>query len=284
MYEIHPNFNELAEESKIWRYMDFTKFVHLLESESLFFTRADKFEDPFEGVSSMANQSLRNEIYNGKIPPEAFKLLDDFSKMARMYTFVNCWHLNDYEAAAMWKLYLQSNEGVAIQTNFQSLGGLWMRSNRLVDWFINKKKMKRLEHEIEEENSFELASTTYGEPVLMKVTENSESSLSILLLYTNGVKLYRATFLGSFKGDQMEIDDLKVLNEPSYSPKFKEPFRKGYGSLLMIRALEEAEKRGVKEVVGKRVSSNEKQKKRQLNYYSKFGFTMDSNDQLYKKL
>ena len=37
-------------DTKIWRYMDFTKFVSLLETRSLFFVRADSFTDPFEGT------------------------------------------------------------------------------------------------------------------------------------------------------------------------------------------------------------------------------------------
>jgi len=38
-------------------------------------------------------------------------------------TFVNCWHLNQSESVAMWKLYVKDNKGVAIQTtvkNFKS--------------------------------------------------------------------------------------------------------------------------------------------------------------------
>ena len=35
--------------------------------------------------------------------------------------YVNCWHINDYESAAMWKLYLKSDEGIAIQTTIGAL-------------------------------------------------------------------------------------------------------------------------------------------------------------------
>lgn len=37
------------------------------------------------------------------------------------FTAVNCWHENDFESAAMWSLYLKSNEGIAIQTTFSKL-------------------------------------------------------------------------------------------------------------------------------------------------------------------
>ncbi|WP_431810600.1 hypothetical protein [Lysinibacillus capsici] len=45
----------------------------------------------------------------------------DFSEHERKTKFINCWHLNDFESAAMWDLYLKSNEGIAIQTTFDRL-------------------------------------------------------------------------------------------------------------------------------------------------------------------
>ncbi len=50
MFEEHPCFNTPSDDTKIWRYMDFTKFVNLLDTKSLFFVRSDKFDDPFEGL------------------------------------------------------------------------------------------------------------------------------------------------------------------------------------------------------------------------------------------
>ncbi len=33
----------------LWRYMSFEQFVNMLETNSLFFSKADKFKDPYEG-------------------------------------------------------------------------------------------------------------------------------------------------------------------------------------------------------------------------------------------
>ena len=33
----------------VWRYMSFEKFANILATESLFFTRADRYDDKFEG-------------------------------------------------------------------------------------------------------------------------------------------------------------------------------------------------------------------------------------------
>ena len=40
---------------------------------------------------------------------------------SRDCTAVNCWHINEHESAAMWDLYLKSNEGIAIQSTYQKL-------------------------------------------------------------------------------------------------------------------------------------------------------------------
>jgi hypothetical protein len=37
-------------DTPIWRYMDFTKFVYMLDRQSLFFCRPDCLEDSFEGM------------------------------------------------------------------------------------------------------------------------------------------------------------------------------------------------------------------------------------------
>ena len=42
MYQEHPSFNPPSDNATLWRYMDFTKFVSLLDKSALFFVRADK--------------------------------------------------------------------------------------------------------------------------------------------------------------------------------------------------------------------------------------------------
>ena len=60
----HPCFIQPQnEDSRLWRYMDFPKFVSLISSGSLFLCRADLFKDPFEGSYSKANVALRPQVY-----------------------------------------------------------------------------------------------------------------------------------------------------------------------------------------------------------------------------
>jgi len=58
----------MDDESIIWRFMDFTKFVSLLETNSLFFCRLDKLGDPFGGINpNKTLQDFEKEYYRDKI-------------------------------------------------------------------------------------------------------------------------------------------------------------------------------------------------------------------------
>jgi hypothetical protein len=140
------------ENSVLWRFMDFTKFVSLLKDNALFFTRADKFEDTFEGAKGLLkNKPKWDKFYKDflikairtvpgganenktdkELLKDALRLLNDINNSGKRQiasTYINCWHENLYESEAMWKLYTVSlNQGIAIKTTYkrlyQSLGG-----------------------------------------------------------------------------------------------------------------------------------------------------------------
>lgn len=49
------------------------------------------------------------------------KFLGIHNKEWLRFNAVNCWHANEHESAAMWKLYLKSDEGIAIQSTYKRL-------------------------------------------------------------------------------------------------------------------------------------------------------------------
>lgn len=109
MYVENHGFRAPADElASIWRYMDFTKFVSLLDRQQLFFCRADKFEDRFEGAYPRGAHAQRD-----RYPPQIAEL--------RRFVAINCWHMNTGESAAMWRLYLKSDEGIAVKSSFARL-------------------------------------------------------------------------------------------------------------------------------------------------------------------
>lgn len=90
--------------------MDFTKFVSMMQNEALFFAKANLMSDLLEGQYP---PSEKNSEY--------YKIMIEHYSTIKEIICINCWHINDYEAAAMWKLYTNSKDGVAIQSTFQKL-------------------------------------------------------------------------------------------------------------------------------------------------------------------
>lgn len=128
----------------IWRYMDVAKFLSLLEDSSLFFPRATLFEDKFEGSVSRENLRRRPDLIEDHLkqrragfPHVSFSAAEDnvtrksmgemFKTMAqvleweRNWTYVSCWHMNDHESDAMWKLYAATNQAIAVRSTFSKL-------------------------------------------------------------------------------------------------------------------------------------------------------------------
>lgn len=170
MYKKHPVFKEpVNENSKVWKYLDFTKFVSLLDRESLYFARADRLNDSFEGSYPEFNVKHRPQVYKN-IPLNVLSGFSGIFEKVRKFTFLNCWHKNEYESAAMWNLYLKSNEGISVQSTFKKLKdslkqyhkesvfigevkyidyqSQWMPEGNLLYAFVHKRKSFRHEKEI----------------------------------------------------------------------------------------------------------------------------------------
>ena len=103
--------------------MDFAKFVSLLDKQSLFFARADKLDDPFEGAVPKMNVDKRGQIYRAKYSDYevALRQIADVFRKLRAYTLVNCWNEGNNESAGMWKLYSPGRYGVAVRTDPKGL-------------------------------------------------------------------------------------------------------------------------------------------------------------------
>jgi hypothetical protein len=111
---------------KVWRYIDFTKYVSMLSTSSLFFVRADMLDDKFEGTLPKKNIENRDLFYQNVSKQfgangDGLEFRKKLNISLRRAAGISCWQLSEFESAALWKLYLKSNEGVAIQTTFSKL-------------------------------------------------------------------------------------------------------------------------------------------------------------------
>ena len=151
-----------ASDAKLWRYMDFTKFVAMLNNKALYFCRLDHLGDPFEGAKgSKVLEEKCDQFYLDflrhayrtapgqnpanltdenveEIANKALKSLRDAGDWDRKISFVNCWHEAPHESEAMWRLYAGwklsldgSPGGVVVQTTAQRLTAEFNQSKRV---------------------------------------------------------------------------------------------------------------------------------------------------------
>jgi hypothetical protein len=126
VYQEHPAFRAPQDEHvKVWRYMNFTKFISLLDRRAFFFARADKLSDPFEGrypTPNVINRCQRLDAsIGGKDAEDTLAVMSCTFQSLCERVLVSCWHMSGYESAAMWNLYTLDGEGVAIQSTFRRL-------------------------------------------------------------------------------------------------------------------------------------------------------------------
>jgi hypothetical protein len=103
---------ELPEDlhATIWRYCDLAKLVSLLDKKELFFPTLEALDDPYEGV--LTGNTLTDALKHFCDERPRKNVVETW-KNARKQVCVNSWHMNTHESAAMWKLYLKRDEGVA---------------------------------------------------------------------------------------------------------------------------------------------------------------------------
>jgi hypothetical protein len=116
MYLNNPNI-KLPEDPDtiVWKYLDLSKFLDLLLSRKLFMSRSDKFEDQYEGTFS---EPTYEEIKKLAINNPDFL---DYYKTHREKVAISSWHINEYESFAMWQIFTQNSEGLAIQSTIGRL-------------------------------------------------------------------------------------------------------------------------------------------------------------------
>ena len=116
MYKKNDNI-KLPEDSNtiVWKYLDLSKFLDLLMSRKLFMSRSDKFEDQYEGTFSEPTYEEIKKLSENN--PEFL----DYYKSHREKVVVSSWHINEYESFAMWQIFTQNNEGLAIQSTIGRL-------------------------------------------------------------------------------------------------------------------------------------------------------------------
>jgi hypothetical protein len=144
MYTPHPTVfkQPLDEGISVWRYMDLSKFIWMIQRDALFFCRSDSLGDPFEGhytkvIADQEEEHIKTLQANNQFAaiPAAVHAVEMTREVFRVNTlelpkqlkqkyFVSCWHMNEEESPAMWKLYTSQNESICIRSKYKTLANL----------------------------------------------------------------------------------------------------------------------------------------------------------------
>lgn len=126
--------------------MSLAKLLSLLKEKALFFARADRLGDPFEGAKGLVRRkeiwdahylaffedSFRHpppgyecQLNDVEVAAEAQRLLQQLESgglSARKTTFLSCWHEAPHESEALWRIYGgDTGQAIVIRTTFQNL-------------------------------------------------------------------------------------------------------------------------------------------------------------------
>ena len=123
MYEQRPHFETPPDELSLWRYMDVGRFLALLFNKAIYFSRKGDLDDPWEGaVPPLGVRRAVRDLYRSE---ENVRFVEESvhetGEAVAARAVISCWHANDRESVAMWRLYTSGAEGVAIQTTIGRL-------------------------------------------------------------------------------------------------------------------------------------------------------------------
>jgi hypothetical protein len=154
----HPFYKLPEANAKIWRYIDLPKFISMIQRASIYLNRADLLDDNYEGAINKLTvdrrtrwtqkvvEDLSSKVFgrspNTKKPMSkqefesiwlhGFNIDYDLDAKARTKTFLNCWHVNEHESVAMWKLYAETNGSIALQSTTARLFASLIEYNQKV--------------------------------------------------------------------------------------------------------------------------------------------------------
>jgi hypothetical protein len=112
MYKEHPDLPRLDYSQTIWHYFSLSKFLGLISSSSLFFSRHDSYEDRYEG-----HLTKKDEEYFNKYSLD----LDKTKADALGCVYSTCWTMAEQDEYVLWKSYATLQNGIAIKSSIERL-------------------------------------------------------------------------------------------------------------------------------------------------------------------
>lgn len=146
--------NNIEEDTTVWRYIDIYQLISMLTDKKLFFSRLDTLNDP----SEMTFPALNKKVFSIS-GMQHRKILYEYIDELKKNSFVNCWHINNAESQAMWRLYLSSYDGVAIKSTVKKICESYLDSAeikivKILYLDFNEKDLKNYENGLIYKNGY----------------------------------------------------------------------------------------------------------------------------------
>lgn len=246
----------ISRDAKLWRYMTLDKLINILMTNKLFFAPLSSYQqsDPFEGVLPKIGLETLSEIFlseyrkpllaitelrkylleNSTGYPEELekikeveeaisKIEETLSSVAKAFfrvfksTLVNCWHQNEFESEAMWRLYSENNKGIAIQTTFQNL------VDSIDDQRIFLSEVKYINFSDEKLEPKDLVVNGHLSPLLKRKSFEHEKELRLFFQPEGDLKSLSVENY-EYKHELIDVDISKLISKIYISPYATEPF------------------------------------------------------------
>jgi len=206
-----------ADGDTIWRYIDFTKFVTMLKDKALYFSRVDLLEDKFEGwlpPGSFDSWFPPGPEITNEFSSTVATALRNANRTDRQNIFVNCWHANEHESEAMWRLY---SDEIAIRSTFGRLKASFAGASQLVV----AGKVSYIDHDAER-----FTFMSHLRPSLLKRKNFSHENevRAIHWLLTDPKAVSAAGSKPSMRGLNIPVDLTTLIDMVYVSPRKKERF------------------------------------------------------------
>jgi hypothetical protein len=136
-YYKHPDLVLPDNNYVIWRYMDLSKFLSMLNYDAIFFSRADKQTDKLEGEYPNGMLSEIERRWGEGIKSDdgvTYTFLEWHVKKEIASRLISCWSTNPVETRRRWIEYTINTESVAIRSTIGKLTSCFDEEEEPVVW------------------------------------------------------------------------------------------------------------------------------------------------------
>lgn len=126
---------DLDSHATIWRYLTFPKFVSLLETQALWFSKLSILKDPLEGMTpgptraqmKRHDRDIEEWFADEERKKQVRRFVEINEEDGRELIVANCWFVGHHESKGMWDEYVRNDEGVAVRSTAECLANsLWL--------------------------------------------------------------------------------------------------------------------------------------------------------------